>query len=136
MRLSWDDYFMKIAETISLRSEDPHTKVGCVIVDEDNRIVSTGYNGTVSKYPNINWGLGNKTQKQYDSIIHSELNAILYARQSLKNCSLYCTLSPCKECIKTIAASGIKNVYYKESRITEEIMNFANNCGILLIEIK
>ena len=43
----WDEYFMKIAEVVSLKSKDPVSKNGCVIVDPDRRVVSTGYNGMV-----------------------------------------------------------------------------------------
>ena len=42
---SWDEYFMTVAYLISMKSKDPSTKVGAVIVGRDNEIVSTGYNG-------------------------------------------------------------------------------------------
>ena len=45
--LGWDEYFMLLAITASLRSKDPKTKVGCVIVDEDNHQVGMGYNGFI-----------------------------------------------------------------------------------------
>ena len=38
--LSWQEYFMSIAIISSLRSKDPSRKVGCCIVDNNNRIVS------------------------------------------------------------------------------------------------
>jgi dCMP deaminase len=43
-RPSWDDYFLKLCEDAALRSVDEDTKVGCVIVNQRRRIVSTGYN--------------------------------------------------------------------------------------------
>ena len=42
---AWDEYFMKIAETVALKSKDPSSKMGCVIVDPKKRVVSLGYNG-------------------------------------------------------------------------------------------
>jgi dCMP deaminase len=43
-RPSWDDYFMKIANVVKLRSND-FTQVGAVLVSIlDKRIISTGYN--------------------------------------------------------------------------------------------
>ena len=45
-RISWDDYFSILAKMTSMRSSDKHRKVGSVIVSQDNRILSTGYNGT------------------------------------------------------------------------------------------
>jgi deoxycytidylate deaminase len=44
--LSWDEYFMAFAFLAAKRSKDPNTKVGACIVNQDNRIISTGYNGT------------------------------------------------------------------------------------------
>ena len=38
----WDEYFLKIAETVALKSKDPSSKMGCVIVDENKRVVSVG----------------------------------------------------------------------------------------------
>ena len=42
---TWDDYFIQISQLISEKSRDPSTKCGAVIVDPDNQIVSTGFNG-------------------------------------------------------------------------------------------
>ena len=56
--ISWDEYFMSIAELTAKRSKDPSTKVGACIVDKENRIVGTGYNGM----PRIN--LDDSTRKK------------------------------------------------------------------------
>lgn len=45
-RPTWDQYFMKIADIARRRSNCMKTSVGCVIVNKDNRVVSTGFNGT------------------------------------------------------------------------------------------
>ena len=45
---NWDDYFVGIAFAVSKRSPDPSTKHGCVIVNSENRIISTGYNGPIA----------------------------------------------------------------------------------------
>jgi len=44
-RLSWDDYFMGVANLISKRSTCCRIQVGCVLVSVENKIISTGYNG-------------------------------------------------------------------------------------------
>lgn len=109
-RPDWDTYFLNIAETVAQRSEDPKTQVGCVIV-KDNRIVSTGYNGAPA---GIEIGEEWHTAEKHKKVLHSELNAIIYAgRDKAEGATLYCTHSPCKECVKTIAAAGIKRVVYK-----------------------
>lgn len=43
--ISWDEYFMAVAQLAGMRSKDPHTQVGACIVSEDNKILSMGYNG-------------------------------------------------------------------------------------------
>lgn len=44
-RPSWDQYFMKVAYALKSRSNCCKNSVGALVV-KDNRIVSTGYNGT------------------------------------------------------------------------------------------
>lgn len=113
--ISWDEYFMAVAQIVRARSKDPHTKVGACIV-KNNRIISTGYNGFPNgcddhKYP---WGKSdpNPVNNKYFYVTHAELNAILNARQSVEDCTLYVTLFPCNECAKAIIQSGIKKVIY------------------------
>ena len=43
--ISWDEYFMGVSLLASKRSKDPNTQVGACIVDSNNIIISTGYNG-------------------------------------------------------------------------------------------
>ena len=43
--ISWDEYFMGVAQLAGLRSKDPNTQVGACIVSPDNKILSMGYNG-------------------------------------------------------------------------------------------
>ena len=117
--ITWDQYFMAVAKLSAHRSKDPHTQVGCCIVNKDNRIVSLGYNGMPQGcdddiYP---WDRTNKNQleNKYLYVVHSELNAILNARgRELNGCKLYVTLFPCNECAKAIIQSGIKEVIYED----------------------
>ena len=46
---NWNEYFISLAILISSRSTCSRLKVGCIIVDQKNRIISTGYNGFISK---------------------------------------------------------------------------------------
>ena len=113
--ISWNEYFMGIAQVVRARSKDPNTKVGACIV-KDNRILSTGYNGfphgcSDEEYP---WSKDDEdvTKNKYFYVTHAELNAILNARQSVEGATLYVTLFPCNECAKAIIQSGIKKVIY------------------------
>jgi len=117
--IDWQTYFMALAHLSSLRSKDPHTKVGAVIVDEMNRIVSIGYNGMPrgcadDVMPWIN--KGGFLDTKYAYVVHAELNAILNAPRSVAGCSIYVSLFPCNECAKAIIQSGIKKIYYESDK--------------------
>ena len=114
--ISWDEYFMGVALLASQRSKDPSTQVGACIVNDDNRIMSVGYNGfprgcSDDEFP---WEReGETTHTKYPYVCHAELNAILNAGgNSLKGCRIYVALFPCNECAKAIIQAGIKTVVY------------------------
>lgn len=116
----WDKRFMELAEYISSWSKDPSTKVGAVIVDEDNRVVSTGYNGFPKNTKDLPSRYENKELK-YKIVLHAEENAILYAKRNLNNCRLYISsLPPCAHCASIIINTGIKEVIYKKQEVSEK----------------
>lgn len=109
-KLPWDDYFMSLAKLVAKRSIDPDTQHGTIIVDADHRIISTGYN---SPPKGISDDIVPLTRPaKYKWMNHSELNAIIYARQSLKGCTIYQTGPSCSMCWLTIANSGIVRQVY------------------------
>ena len=114
--ISWDEYFMGVAQLSAMRSKDPNTQVGACIVSQDNKILSMGYNGfpvgcSDDEFP---WSReGEELERKYVYTVHSELNAILnYRGGSLEGAKLYVTLFPCNECAKAIIQAGIRTVVY------------------------
>ena len=114
--ISWDEYFMGVALLAAKRSKDPSTQVGACIVDENKRILSTGYNGfpkgcSDDDFP---WGRDeSEGETKYPFVVHAELNAILNNRgKSLVGSTVYVGLFPCNECAKAIIQAGIKEVVY------------------------
>ena len=111
---SWDEYFMTLAYLVSMKSKDPSTKVGAVIVGEDKEVRATGYNGLprgvddkLDRYEDKNY--------KYLSSNHAEENAILHCARigiATKNCSIYTPWIPCSRCAKSIIQAGIKEVIY------------------------
>lgn len=143
MIISWDEYFMGLAHLSALRSKDPNTQVGACIVDEDNKVVSIGYNGMPRgcddrKMP---WEReGGFLQTKYAYVVHAELNAILNSPRSVKNCTLYVSLFPCNECAKAIVQSGIKKVVYESDKYDGTEGNIASkrifkDAGIELVKL-
>lgn len=110
-RLSeWDKRFLKLAQHIAGWSKDPSTKVGAVIADINNRIVSTGYNGFPVSVPDrLEWL--NDRERKYELIVHGDLNAILFAQRPLYGCTIYTwPFPPCSRCASVIVQVGIKRV--------------------------
>ncbi len=113
--ISWDEYFMGIAILSTYRSKDPNTQVGACIVNDENKIVSIGYNGSPRGLndDDMPWERkGDFINTKYAYVCHSELNAILNYNGSLKGTRIYVTLFPCNECAKAIVQAGIKEVIY------------------------
>lgn len=115
--ISWDEYFMGVAELSSKRSKDPTTQVGACIVAPNNHILSLGYNGmpTGCDDNDMPWSReGDALKTKYPFVCHAELNAILNNNGNiLRGSRIYTTLFPCNECAKAIIQSGIKSVIYK-----------------------
>lgn len=141
--INWDEYFMGVAILASKRSKDPNTQVGACIVDKDNIILSTGYNGfpygcSDDEYP---WAREGKDTK-YSYVVHAELNAILNSRgKDLKGATLYVDLFPCNECAKAIIQSGITELVYlynkyPDSPATLASQRMLSSAGIKLRQLK
>ena len=112
----WDKYFMEIAEAVSMKSKDPSSKMGCVIVDKNKRVVSTGYNGLVQGSQESKLTLSERPMKYYFAI-HSEMNALIFAHQDLTGCTIYNRVATCENCLKYCLQAGIKRFVYKELRV-------------------
>ncbi|MFZ0389312.1 MAG: dCMP deaminase family protein [Calditrichia bacterium] len=128
--LSWDEYFMAIALITSLRSKDPSSKVGAVIVNPKNHIAGTGYNGFVAGIDEnqFSWErTGDWLQTKYPYVVHAEANAILNSTTSnLEGCRIYTTLFPCNECAKHIAQKGIREIIYLSDKHREQDFHLAS----------
>ena len=143
--ISWDEYFMGVALLAAQRSKDPNTQVGACIIDKDNRILSTGYNGfphgcSDDEFP---WNRDEaKGETKYQFVVHAELNAILNASgKSLSGAKLYVALFPCHECAKAIIQSGITDVVYLSDKYhntssSEASRRMLTAAGVSLTQLK
>jgi dCMP deaminase len=139
-----DEYFMGIALAVRARANCTGRRVGSIIV-RDNRILSTGYNGTPSKMRNCEDGgchrCANPQAYQpgegYDVCIcvHAEQNALLAAARfgvAVEGCSLYTTLQPCFGCLKEVLQASVREVCYLlpwESRFGEQYAALGERLG-------
>lgn len=107
-RPTWDEYFLAMAEQISTRSPDPHTRHGCVLVDAGKRVLSTGYNGPVSGLPHAL--VPTERPDKYDWYIHAEDNAVAFARCDLRGATAYVTGTPCAACFRRLLQVGVRRI--------------------------
>lgn len=110
-RMSWGEYLMALAKTVSRKSKDPRTKVGCVIVGEDHEVLSTGFNG-------MPIGVSDRDERmlppaKYLFTSHAEENAVAFAARNghqLKGSTAYVTHPPCSRCARMLIQSGVRAV--------------------------
>ena len=138
--ISWDEYFMGVALLAAQRSKDPNTQVGACIVDGQNRILSTGYNGfphgcSDDEFPwNRDESLG---ETKYQFVVHAELNAILNSRgKSLAGSKVYVALFPGTECAKAIIQAGISEVVYLSDKYHDTPSTVASRRMLLAAGVK
>lgn len=149
MQKTWNDIWFEVAQSISGRSRCDRAQIGAVIVNDDNRIISTGYNGAAAGYPTdggcMNWcdrakGLTGLSGA-YDGCpsIHAEANALLYVdRSAIHGATIYVTAPPCMNCAKLISNSGIQRVVCligpeDEHRNPEVALEYLLKCGLWVI---
>ncbi len=115
-RVDWHTYFMNIARQASTRSTCDRKQVGAVVV-RDRTILSTGYNGSIRGMPHCDEAGHMMENDHCVATIHAEANAILQAAKNgvmIDGAELYTTASPCWNCFKMMANSGIRRIYYGE----------------------
>lgn len=113
-RPNWHEYFLLLAKDISLRSDDPNIKHGAVITTLENRIIGTGFNGTISGTTINDIDYFNRDEKR-NWMIHAESNSINFCLINPRNISgakIYVTGKPCFGCTKQIISFGITEIHY------------------------
>lgn len=114
---NWDKRFLDMAKLVSTWSKDPSTKVGAVIVDSKNRVVSIGFNGLPVGVNDSDEILQNRELK-YRMILHAEENAIHFATGDIEGSTIYTyPLPPCIKCSSSIIQRGIKRVVSYSSSV-------------------
>lgn len=111
----WDVRFLELAEFISKWSKDPSTKAGAVIIDSNRRIISVGYNGLPKGISKEHRYLDDRKVK-YAAILHAEHNALIFAKQDLRGCTLYTwPLSSCAHCTSMFIQADIERFVFPDT---------------------
>ena len=129
-----DVVYLKMAKEWATNSHCKRSQVGCLVV-KNKTIISDGYNGTPTGFPNICEDENNNT---LSSVLHAEANAITKLAMNTvtsMGSTMYVTLSPCFDCAKLIIQSGIKRIVFSELYRKTESLELLNQAGIEIVYI-
>ena len=139
-RPSLDEYFLRIADVVSLRSTCLRHQVGAIAV-RNKHILSTGYNGAPSGLEDCleldclreDLGIPSGERTETCRAIHAEQNVIIQAALhgvSLENSIIYCTHSPCILCTKVLINTRISRYVYSLDYLDSSYQNLFQIAGI------
>ena len=123
-----DRRYLRMARIWAENSYCKRRQVGALVV-KDHTIISDGYNGTPSGFPNV----CEENGKTLPYVLHAEANAITKLARSNNNsdgATLYVTAAPCIECAKLIIQAGIKRVIYGEEYRLADGLTLLRQAGI------
>ena len=145
MRQPWEEYFMAVAHLVAGRSTCLRRSVGAVAVSPDNRILGTGYNGTLPGAPHCDelggclrqqLGVPSGQRQEICRAQHAEANICNFAARygvPLEGATVYVTTQPCSTCVKAMVTSGIRRVVYDQGYPDEFSAQLAADGGMELI---
>lgn len=130
-----DCRYLRMAQIWAENSYCKRRQVGALIV-KDKMIISDGYNGTPSGFPNV---CENEEGLTFPYVLHAEANAITKIARSGNNsdgATLYVTDSPCIECAKLIIQAGIVRVVYARSYRLSDGIDLLREAGIEVCQLQ
>jgi len=126
--ISFEEYIICYSKIMSMRSKDPDTQVGAVIVNDAKQIISSGYNGMISGCSDEEFPWNKTGENHYDTkypyVIPAEANAIFQAQKrsvDLRGTSIYTMFFPYRNCASAIVQAGIKHVYYTSDKYNDTL---------------
>lgn len=112
--MNWDEFYINMAQLVSLKSKDTSTKVGCVLVGEDNEVLSIGYNGMPR---GMDDSIIERQQRpfKYFFFEHAERNSLYNALRKnipVRGATAYLNWEPipCPDCTRAFIQSGISRI--------------------------
>lgn len=107
----WDSRYLGLAGYVAQWSKDPSTRVGAVIVDDKQRVISVGFNGLPRGVEDTYLSRETKLAQT----IHAEENALAFAKRDVEGMAIYVSHPPCARCAAKLIQAGIKRVVCKHA---------------------
>lgn len=123
---------MGLAEHVASWSKDPSTKVGAVVANHENHIISLGYNGLPRGIEDRECRL-NQREIKYKMVVHAELNALIFGAEKVRGCTLYIwPFLPCSSCTGVLINAGIKRVVTKLPELNPRLERWQSDFDVSL----
>ena len=145
IRPSWDEYFAKIVEDVSLRSTCFKRQIGTLIVNSDKEIVATGFNGNVRGAPHCDepgvgclkdqMGFKSGEGHEWCTAVHAEMNSLIQAGKASRGGTLYVNAFPCKICARMIVNAGIKRIVISGEYTDRDGLKILADRGIDVVHV-
>lgn len=126
-----DERYLRMAQ---IWSENSYCVRRKVLIVRDNMIISDGFNGTPSGFPNV----CEENNVTFPYVLHAEANAITKvarSNNSSEGATLYVTASPCMECSKLIIQAGIKRVVFSDLYRIQDGLDLLRRAGIEVVHM-
>jgi len=143
MRLSWDEYFMRITREVAQRSTCMRRRVGAILV-KDKHILTTGYNGAPTGLPHCEevgclrerLAVPSGERAELCRGLHAEQNAIIQAAVhgvQIRGSTLYSTTQPCVLCTKMLLNAGVVRIVYEGAYPDELARTMMKEAGLEVV---
>lgn len=133
-----DEYFCHMVRVVSSRGTCARRKTGCILVNERNHVLATGYNGkksgTIECFKSPCSGANAKSGERLDECmaIHAEANALLQCSDVHEIYTAYCTTAPCIHCVKLLSNTSCKKIIFLDNYPHSSVSawEWTNNDGV------
>ena len=119
-RIGIDEYFVEMAKLVARRATCARRKVGCVLVNEHDHVMATGYNGVASGLPHCldtpcpGAGQPSGQGLHLCQAIHAEQNALMQCRNINEIATCYTVSSPCIHCLRLLLNTTCRRIVFAE----------------------
>jgi dCMP deaminase len=144
---------MNLAEVVATRSTCLRRQVGCVLMNNLNHVVATGYNGVCTGSLHCNYtdtktfsnnvhpfacdGAHSESGTNLDGCkaIHAEQNALLQCRDVYSIATAYVTASPCMTCVKLLLNTSCQKIVFFDQYPHSEASDMWRRNGRVLLKL-
>lgn len=117
-----DEYYTEMVRLVASRGTCARRKVGCILVDDRNRVLATGFNGVAPGHPHcideshrcLAADAASGFALDMCRASHAEQAALLHCSDVDKVRAAYVTVSPCGDCTKLLLMTGCQRIVFLE----------------------